>query len=169
MSVAEILGRINAKTMNYKAISPGFGSLTGIDVAHALSFVDGNGPRLIGRLRYADQPQFANALKHELVQALKAKAKAAKWSVGIIPHVAELAILTYCHPQRCRKCQGIGERMWGGRIVVCSRCHGSTWEPTKDVGSKSSELSRTYGEALVILGDWDRLCINGLIEGLKRC
>lgn len=175
---AELLGRLNAKGSDLRMLPPGFGRYTQADVAHALSFVQSKGARLVGRVRYARQMEFADELIHELVMGLKRKAKRERWK-GIAPitRIATVAVSMYASPRRCQQCQGVGARKWGAKVLVCDKCKGSSWETTAnediigaigvDAEAWDKTWQRRFGFAMEELGRWDSECIRDLRKALN--
>ena len=174
----ELLGRINPKAQDLLMLPPGFMALSQIDVAHGLGKVRGRGPRLLGRVMYAEQMEFAPALEYHLLARLKIAAKLENWhNIAHLPSVAKVSTQLYTKPKRCGKCKGRGSRQWAARVIVCPRCCGSSWEPIHNsdlaeaIGVSHSAYTRIWskrmGLALDILAGWDRRCINGFSNAMR--
>lgn len=177
MSAAELLSMLNTRSPDLKMLPPGFGALSTIDVAHALAKVDGEGARLIGRVLYAQQDARMFDLMKVLYNKLAAEAHYKRWkNTTPLWKAAGVAVDLYCYPERCIQCQGIGERRWGARVVVCSRCKGNTWEPLRDarfakkLGVSAAAFNTTWSKRLRfaydLLAEMDRDCIKGLSRAL---
>lgn len=175
----EIMSRLNAHAQDWGMLPPGFGSLGQQDIAMALGFVHGSGPRLLGRVRYAQQDIFAKPLAELLAKKLKLWGRNSKWkNLGPIPRLAEAAVECYCAPKRCGSCKGIGQRVWANRVIVCPACGGSTWrvyrpyEMASYIGVDDANWARTWaarlGVALDILAGWDRRCLAGFDRSLRN-
>lgn len=175
----ELLGHLNAKGQNLSFLPAGFDSLDQEDICHAVSMVQSTGARLLGRVRYADQPVFLDELQHQLMLELKRYALREKWK-NITPMVTMVRIIPdmYCKVPRCRKCKGIGQRMWGNRLVTCRVCRGHGWEfiPQSDIAEKlkvsESEYTRTWrkrvGLAFDILARWDQILCDEFAKAIRR-
>lgn len=186
---AELLALLNAKIKDLRLLSPGFERITAHDISFALSFVRGAGPRLLGRVRYADQFIFLPPLQYQLLCVLKHRAIIEKWrNIKPLKPLAGLAISVYASPKRCSRCHGHGEKVWGGKILACPRCgvkqadgsltKGTGWEPifnidfARAIGVSKSKWGETwrkrFGIALDILAKWDNRCIRRLSSALKK-
>lgn len=184
----ELISRLNAKVQDTRMLPPGFEQLTPPDVSHAISLFRTKGARLLGRVMYADQPSFAKELQHELLLELKAKAREWKWhNIGPLAKLSAIAVNVYCAAERCRKCNGIGEKKWGARITRCPACtrqiakgvevsHGYQRvyhsDIARELGVSTVNMSKTwrprYGVALSILAKWDEQCWDGFRLALSR-
>ena len=177
MSV-ELLALLNAKIKDIRLLPPGFEHITDQDISFALSFVPGDGPRLLGRIKYADQTAFLASLEYNLYKELKHRARLEKWrNLRPLRALSRLAVSVYTSPKRCKRCRGIGEKKWGAKIIVCPRCEGSTWEPIFSVDfadaigvsdTRWPTWRKRLGTALDILAGWDDLCIRGFSKALKK-
>lgn len=177
MSTAELLSMLNTRSPDLKMLPPGFGSLSTIDIAHALAKVHSDGARLLGRVMYAQQPSRMMDLVRTVHAELKLIAANKRWkNTEPLWRLAAVAVDLYCFPKRCTKCDGIGQRQWGAKVVVCGRCKGSTWEPIQDrslsrtLGMAPSTFIQIWhsrlGAALDILSKMDQDCIKGLNRAL---
>lgn len=175
----EILALLNPHGKDLRMLPPGFQHLTSTDISHAISFIRTKGPRLIGRYKHAEQEVFKNSLNNELLISLQKTAKANKWkNTENLQRLADVAISLYCKPKRCTQCKGIGRRKWGDRIIVCSKCDGSTWNTYSDasisrfLGVEPSNFVRVHKERLSVairtLIDWDRICCNTIRKSMRR-
>ena len=190
MSV-ELISRLNAKSQDLRMLPPGFEVLTQSDLSHAISLIQIKGARLLARVAYADQKSFAPELSHELLLRLKEAAKREKWhNTAPIKKLAAVAVTVYCAPQRCQKCRGLGERMWGAKKIQCPICvatigfpgetvkRGSGWSRVYwsdiafEIGVVKETMSRTwkrrYGLAIRVLMNWDRMVWDDLAKAIKR-
>lgn len=190
MSV-ELISRLNAKSQDLRMLPPGFERLGASDLSHAISLIQIKGARLLARVVYADQKSFAAELTHELLLCLKDHARLEKWhNTAPLKKLVAVAVTVYCAPQRCRKCQGIGERMWGAKKIQCPVCtatigfsdepvkRGSGWsrvywsDIAAEIGVAKETMSRTwkrrYGLAIRTLMNWDRMVWDDLANAIKR-
>ena len=175
----ELLSYLEPKTQDIRGLPPGFGKLNQADIAHALSYVHGRGPRLLGRVKYALQDEFLAPLEYQLTKSLKHRARVEYWrAIGPLPSCSKLAVKLYARPDRCQKCDGVGERLWGARIIICPRCTNSKWEPVTNasmsrfIGVDRANFERVWksrlGVAMAVLGGWDNRCVGGLRKALDK-
>lgn len=183
----ELISRINAKAQDLRMLPPGFDRLSSSDICHAISMFDTKGARLLGRVMYADQPSFAKELQHELLLALKVAAMQEKWhNIAPLAKLSGVAVTIYCAPERCRQCKGIGQKLWGARVVRCQACtrkaengdvsHGYQRVYFTDIAQKLgiTKFSMTriwkqrYGLAIRLLMKWDEQCWDGFRLALRR-
>lgn len=174
----EILALLNPRTKDLQSIPAGFEQLNSQDIAHAIGFINAMGPRLLARYKYANHSIFGVPLKDCLLKIMQKQAQRRKWrKSALLDTVCFLAIKMYCHPKRCENCRGIGQRVWGSRLIICPKCQGSTWHSVKntevaevlgiDADTYEKHWKAKLGIATTTLQDWDRECCKEIKKALR--
>ena len=169
----EIISILNARSPDMRMLPRGYGALSQIDIAHALGRVENDGARYLGRVLWAEQDQLATPLADCLYSQLLSHARRYRWkNTKALFNLSRLSVQLYCHPKRCVKCKGIGQRHIANKVYICARCNGSTWHVdsqatlARHIGVGKDAWSRVWEyrlkEALAILGDMERELLKDL-------
>ena len=174
----EIIALLNARSPDTRMLPKGYGSITQIDIAHAIGLVHGTGPQLLGRILYAQQDQWLNHIAIELYSRLYKHAKRSGWkNIKPLYSLSKLSIVLYTKQKRCIQCKGIGQRLIANKVYVCQKCNGSTWnvdrpaEMARAIGVSKWAWPTTWQHrlnvALAQLARWDRLFLSGVGRAIK--
>jgi hypothetical protein len=179
MTSPEILARLNPKTPDMRMLPVGYANLSPSDIAHAVSMIPSVGGRFLARAAYAGDYLSAHGLAKCLLEYARSEAEKRRWR-NILPLsiACHETVRHYISPQRCTHCNGIGERIWGGRKITCQHCNGSTWERVfnadiaKKIGVSEENYSRTWNSRMALLSaklrEWDNECCQHLSRALDN-
>lgn len=134
---AEMLGRLTAKVAAWEPAIREFNALTREDIALALSMVQIMPARLIARVKYADQEEYApeaidavlNAIERGALEVVVDKIAAPeRWRIprpDFIRDMCRLALAEYLSPRICYRCHGRGyvTRRVTGKRDKCPTCY----------------------------------------------
>lgn len=193
---AEILAMLQPKAQKYQHMGVAFEHLTTEDVVRALAHVTEEGPRLLGRVKFAQQDVFLTPLMNLYWPEALDIAKRHKWIDGnrrVNPErfraLAFYTLHEYVQPPRCKKCKGRGtmrQRLFSVKghktdpatdPLQCPHCKGTTYEPLPDasyaravgISDQSWNENNWRGkqrEIRTVLDGWEIACLSEMVDFL---
>jgi len=184
----EILAMLQPKAQKYQQAAVAFERLTMEDVILALAHVEEEGPRLLGRVKYAQQEVFLTPLMNLYWPEAYDVAKRKKWRVDPdkLRTLAFFTLYEYIKPPRCKQCKGRGsmrQRLFAVKgkktdpndPLVCPRCKGSTYEPLRDADyARSLRMDESswnknnwrgkQREIRSVLDGWEIACLSEMFD-----
>lgn len=167
---AELLGRLNAKTVDWTGAGGGKGGLSPSDVAFLLAGL----PRHIEMVllaTYAAQADAWDEIREILARRVGEEAKRRRWklrrseaSIQILTGLVDIAMEEVLQPPHCKRCSGRGTVVAKGLVTTCSQCTGtglgriSNAEKARRCGLHPSSFKSTWSPRLEfpvrLLRDW---------------
>ena len=179
MNSRELLALLTVKIQRFSVAPGGVPKYTPEDIAHALAMVKSPPARLYGRVKYADQTEFASELCTELLYYCSHIEGFTTWKVrpGNLQAVCSLALYEAINPHICPWCHGRCQTLIEGRVIICDGCRGSgrryltDTDRAKLVGMSKQSWSEYWSEKYKQIQDfpnkWEDIVSQALAKRLK--
>lgn len=173
----ELLSLLTAKVQRFQAAPGGIPLVTQEDLAHILGMIHSAEARLLARVKYALQLDYAESLACAVRRHALMMKDANSWRSPRPDFLLDLGFMLVAESvddHRCPWCKGVGElKLENGKVIKCEACGGTTVIKLRESdrakllnipkSSWSERWSKRYRDIQIeTLDKWDEL-IRGAI------